>query len=224
MPCSRASTCRRSDHWELRTFREATTPHPVSGMTEDKFGNVSRVFPRRLSSLISGRGARRPRRAKQHIMPETTAPALKRPGPDEPDDESDVKRPAASKPTTSPSNGFAAAASGFGAAAGGFGAVAGGACTWGAGGGASFGGFAGAAAAGGGGFGGGFAGAALNGGFSAAAAASAAPTEKKEPVVKTFGQPESTTETPASAETAPSEGGAPAPAITNYTHNKRGDS
>ena len=159
-------------------------------------------------------------------MPETTAPALKRPGPDERDDnEPDVKRSAASKTTASPSNGF-------GAVAGGFGAVAGGACTWGTGGGASFdgfagaaatgggfgGGFAGAAAAAGGGFGGGFAGAAAaagGGGFGAAAAPSAeVPTEKKEPVVRTFGQREPTTGIPIFAEPAPSEDGAPAPAPT----------
>ena len=143
-------------------------------------------------------------------MPETTAPALKRPGPDERDDnEPDVKRSAASKTTASPSNGF-------GAVAGGFGAVAGGACTWGTGGGSSFVGFAGAATTGGG-FGGGFAGAAASaggGGFGAAAAPSAAPTEKKEPVFATFRQREPTIETPVSAEPAPSEDGAPAPAPT----------
>ena len=159
------------------------------------------------------------------LMPETNASALKRRGPDEPDNEPDVKRPAASKTTASPSNVV-------GAAAGGFGAVAGGACTWGTGGGASFGGFAGAAATGGGfgggfagaaaaaggGFGGGFAGAAAaagGGGFGAAAVLSAAaPTEKKEPVLATFGQREATTETPVSAEPAPSEDGAPTPAPT----------
>ena len=160
------------------------------------------------------------------LMPETNASALKRRGPDEPDNEPDVKRPAASKTTASPSNVV-------GAAAGGFGAVAGGACTWGTGGGASFGGFAGAAATGGG-FGGGFAGAATaagggfggvfagaaaasagGGGFGAAAVLSAAaPTEKKEPVLATFGQREATTETPVSAEPAPSEDGAPTPAPT----------
>ena len=143
-------------------------------------------------------------------MPETTAPALKRPGPDERgDNEPDVKRSAASKTTASPSNGF-------GAVAGGFGAVAGGACTWGTGGGSSFVGFAGAATTGGG-FGGGFAGAAASAGggaFGAAAAPSAAPTEKKEPVFATFRQREPTIETPVSAEPAPSEDGAPAPAPT----------